>query len=291
MKISAVVICKNEGNIIAQCLGALSWVDETVLIDSGSSDRTLEIAKKYGARVFKRAWTGYAAQKNFGILKARGEWVLSLDADEIVTGELRDEILTSIDPKLKTQDPGKVKSQKSKVKSITGDETRNPMPETPVSGYYIPRRSFFYGHELRFGDIYPDCQLRLFKRGSGKYTETEIHERIEIPGNTARLKRPMLHYSKDSVHAHIDSLNSYTGLEMKRALKIGYRPTGYSVLIKPVLNFMKYFIFKFGFLDGFAGFIYQRVVAQYYFVKEVKIMQELGMGWGDLKNSLFKRAK
>lgn len=278
MRISAVIIAKNEEKIIGQCLDSLRWADEIILVDSGSADETVKIARKYGAKVFKREWDGYSGQKNFGISKARGEWVLSLDADEIVTGELREEIRKIV------QSPG------SRVQGGK-PETGNRKPELSPAGYYIPRKSFFYGKELRFGDIYPDYQLRLFKRGSGKYTKTELHERIELDGRAAKLKKPMLHFSKDSVAGHVDAMDKYTGLEVIRALKIGYRPTGYSVFIKPALNFIKYYFFKLGFLDGIKGLIYQSIVAQYYFVKEVKIMEALGIEWGEIAGSLFKRAR
>jgi (heptosyl)LPS beta-1,4-glucosyltransferase len=285
VKVSAVIITRNEEKILAQCLDSLGWAGEIIVVDSGSSDRTLEIAEEYGAKIYKRKWPGYAGQKNYGISKAKGEWILSIDADEIITGELRGEIEGIV---------GNSERGTRKSESKTQIDNRQPTTvnrNSDVTGYYIPRRTFFYGSELRFGDVYPDSQLRLFKKGRGSYVKTELHERIKITGKTGVLKNPMLHYSKADVQAHVRAMNDYTGLELRRAVRIGYRPTGYSVFLKPAFNFIKYYFFKLGFLDGTAGFIYQAVTEQYYFVKEVKIMQALGMGWGDMKGTLFKRAK
>jgi len=260
MKISAVIITKNEEKILARCLESVKWADEIIVVDSGSADNTREIAKAFGAKVINRKWEGFARQKNFAIAAAKHPWVLSLDADEVVTDSLKEEIKKTV---------------------IAG----------AAAGYYIPRRTFFYGRLLKHGSIYPDNQLRLFKKDSGKYEDTEIHERFLLKGNPGFLKNPMSHYSKESVKAHVEAMNKYTTLEVKRAVKIGYRPTGYSVLIKPVFYFMKHYIVKAGFLDGFAGLVYYFVNAMYIFTRELKIMEATGFSKYRLLATLHKRAR
>jgi glycosyltransferase involved in cell wall biosynthesis len=284
MKLSVVLITKNEERIISRCLDSVRWADEVVVVDSGSTDKTLEIAKRFNARIFKRTWAGYSAQKNFAISKAKGQWILSLDADEIITDGLKMEILRVI------RDTGcgmRNKSGKPGLSSLTPDPESRIVP----SGFFIPRLTYFYGHLMRFGNVYPDYQMRLFKRGSGRYEQTEIHERLIVDGGTSHLKRPMLHYSKADIKTHLDTLNSYTELELKRAVKLGYRPTGYSVLIKPFLYFMKHYFWKFGFLNGIYGFIFFKLNAEYIFLKEVKAMEAAGLGKFDLLKTLLKRAR
>jgi glycosyltransferase involved in cell wall biosynthesis len=262
MSVSVVLITKNEEKIIARCLESIRWADEIIVVDSGSADDTVPIAKRFGAKVILKKWEGYAKQKNFGMSKAKSRWILSLDADEIITAELNEEILSAVHGK-------------------NGD----------YDGFYIPRRTYFYGRLLKHGNIYPDYQLRLFRKGAGKYEETEIHERLVLKGEAGRMKNPMLHYSKDSIKAHVEVMNSYTTLEVKRAIKIGYMPTGYSVLIKPMLYFMKHYIFRAGFLDGFAGLVYYTINSMYIFTREIKIMEAVGVGKFNLMKTLLKRAR
>ena len=262
MKISAVIITKNEEKILSRCLDAVSWADEIIIVDSFSTDRTVQIAEEFGATVFKKKWAGFSQQKNFAISKARVPWILSLDADEIATPDLKDEIL-----------------------KITADAGGR------CAGYYIPRRTYFYGRLMRFGKVYPDYQMRLFKKGCGEFEKTEIHERLLVKGEEGRLKNPLLHYSKAGIEDHIKTVNSYTELEAKRAVKLGYRPTGYSVVIKPMLYFLKHYIWNFGFLDGTAGLTYYSINAAYVFIKEVKAMEAAGTGTIDLARTIFKRAR
>jgi len=264
MNLSVVLITKNEEKILARCLEAVSGAGEIIIVDSFSTDRTVEIAKAYGAKVFMKKWEGYSKQKNFAISRAKNPWILSLDADEIVTPELKEEI-----------------------KEITCGSGST----VEISGFFIPRRTYFYGCLMRHGKVYPDYQMRLFKNGSGSFEETEIHERLIVDGKSGRLKNPLLHYSKTDVGAHISAVNSYTELEAKRAVKLGYRPTGYSVIIKPFLYFMKHYIWKFGFLDGMAGLVYYSINAAYVFLKEVKAMEAAGMESIDLIGTIFKRAR
>jgi glycosyltransferase involved in cell wall biosynthesis len=242
------------------CLESLSWVDEIILVDSGSTDTTVKIAEKSGARVFFKKWAGYALQKNFAISKTRGNWVLCVDADEIITGPLKEEILSLL--------------------------AANPDKD----GYFIPRENYFYGKLMKHGGLYPDGQVRLFRKGKGHFPPIMLHETLEIDGKTGWLKNPMKHFTKKTIKEHLEYSNKYTGLETEQRLKSNYAPTGYSVFIKPFFRFVSHYFFKAGFLDGFNGLVYQVITAFTLFLSEIKILEARGFK-DNLLLTLFKRAR
>lgn len=258
--VSAVVITKNEEKNIGRCLESLKWADEIVLVDSGSTDDTVKIAKKYKAKVYHKAWAGYAEQKNFAISKTRGKWVLCVDADEEIPAALKGEIIA-----LTASNPDK-------------------------DGYYIPRENYFYSKLMKHGGLYPDGQVRIFRKGRGHFPAILLHETLEIDGVTGWLKNPMKHFTKNTIAEHVAAANVYTGLETEQRLKSNYAPTGYSVLIKPVFRFFRYYFFKGGLLDGFNGLVYHVITAFMMFVSEIKIFEARGFK-DNLILTLFKRAK
>ena len=164
MKLSVCIICLNEEQNIKHCLESASWADELIVIDAGSQDRTIEIARQFSNMVFHRPWTGYVDQKNFALSKANGDWILSLDADEVVSPGLREEILTII---------------------------HQPSEK---NGFRIPRLSFYQNRWIRHSGFYPDKQLRLFKRGHGRWIGGRVHERVEVRGAVGELKNDLFHY-------------------------------------------------------------------------------------------------
>lgn len=261
-KLSVVIITKNEEKIISRCLESVSWADEIIVVDSGSSDNTVEICRKYNAKVFYKKWAGYSKQKNFAISKAKGDWILSIDADEIVSDKLREEI-----------------------KNILNAD------DVLYNGYEIRFKNYYYGKFLRFGGLYPDYHLRLFRKGKGKFNKNKIHEGVQLKGESKKLKGEILHFTSRLISDHIENINKYTEFEAiqnKENLKI---PTGYTIFIRPLYNFIKKYFFKFGFLDGLHGFIFHVFSSMYLFIQEIKTIEKLNMLNSNFIGSLFKKNK
>jgi glycosyltransferase involved in cell wall biosynthesis len=258
--ISAVIITKNEEKILSSCLKAIKWVDEIIVVDSGSTDKTIKIAKKFAAKVYFKNWEGYAAQKNFAISKARSTWILNIDADEVISEDLKYEIIKTI------------------------------KSETDNTAFDIPFKNMFYGKCLMHGGLSPDRHIRLFKNKSGKYPLCLIHESLEVKGEIGHLKSHIIHHTKADITTHVNAINTYTNLEMTNRLEGAYMPTGYTVLIRPVYRFIKYYFFRCGFLDGIQGLVFHVLTALYLFLQEVKILEKKNFKV-DLLGTIFKRAK
>ena len=241
--ISAVMITLNEEKNIAECLDQLSWVDEIIVVDALSRDKTSGICSKYSVRFFQRPWEGFGPQKNFGIDQAKGEWILIVDADERVPSELRSEILKVV------QD------------------------EEALEGYEIPRRNFFYGKWIRHGGAYPDYQLRLFKKGFGNYDQTPVHERFILKGKAGYFRNPLDHYTERKIEDHFKKFDQYTTLAAEEELKRNKYSKWTHCLINPIITFSKMYFLKRGFLDGIPGFIYSVFTAAYTFVKYAKLWE------------------
>lgn len=260
--VSVVIIAQNEGRIISRCLESAAWAAEIIVVDGGSTDDTVKTALAYGAKVFQHKFEGYVEQKNFAISKASNEWVLSVDADEIIEKPLSEEILSA-------------------VKNAGA-----------FDGYYIPRKNFYYTNRfLRFGGLYPDRQLRLFRKGKGIFEGGRIHEGLKLRGEAGALKNALLHYTKPGIEAHINTVNRYTGLEAEKSLSEGKRATGYTLLIKPAAYFIKHYFLKLGFLDGPEGLIYHLISAHYVFIKEIKLAEKQGLNNIKPMSTILDRGK
>ena len=201
VRLSLVVITKNEERNIEACLESVRWADEVVVIDPESHDRTVEIAGRYTEKLCVRPWMGFGPQKNLGIDLASHEWIMVLDADERVTNELWEEISRTL--------------------------REGPAPE--VAGYAIPRRNFFYGRWIRGGGLSPDYQVRLFRRFAGRYDDTRLHERLSLSGRVLRLQAPLDHYSISSVGQHVGKMIGDTTLGAQEKRKGGSRVTALKV--------------------------------------------------------------
>jgi len=228
--LSVVLITQNEASNLPRTLKSVSWAQEIVVVDSGSTDETLALSRTAGAQVFQESWKGFAAQKNAAIGHATCDWILSLDADEEVTPELAREIQAIL-------------------------------AETPpFSSYRIPRLNHFMGRPLRHGGYWPDPKLRLFKRGWAKFAERAVHETMESGGPTGELRNPILHHCYPTIEEYVEHVNRYSTLSAWMLIGTGRAPQNTAALIwhsivNPVATFLYNYIFRLGFLDGPEGLL------------------------------------
>ncbi len=248
MKISAVIISKNETDNIADAIRSVEWADEVLVVDSESTDNTREIAAAAGARVLVRPWPGFAKQKQFAADQAEHDWVFSLDADERVSPQLKDELLH-----LKTL------SENSLAK-----------------GYRIPRLSTYMGRQIRGGGWYPDWQLRFFNRNFGKWKDVAIHESVEMAEGVAveKLAGDILHQSITTADYHHRMIGErYAPLAAKQMFESGRRTTLFKIRTVGWTTFLHTYFLKAGFRDGFAGFVIARFAAHHAFLKHLLLWE------------------
>jgi glycosyltransferase involved in cell wall biosynthesis len=222
-KISVIVITKDEEKNISDCLKSVEWADEIIVVDAESTDRTIELAKKYTDKIFIRKWEGYVPQKKYALSLASNEWVLSVDADERITTELKNEILN--------------------ISSGTFD------------GYKIRRKNFLLNKEITSCGWGNDYQLRLFKKEKTNLTERLVHEGFTVDGKIGMLKNPMLHYTFSSFTDYFNKINYYTSLKAEELFKQKRKINGWTIFSHTVSAFFLFFINKRGFRDGVRGLI------------------------------------
>jgi glycosyltransferase involved in cell wall biosynthesis len=223
--ITAVIITLNEESNIARCLESVSFCSEVVVLDGGSNDNTVQIAKSLGAVVeLNPSWRGFGVQKSIALSLASSDWVLSIDADEVLTPNLVSEILGAVQ-------------------------------QDTVDGFYINRRSNFLGHWMRFGGWYPDYVLRLARRESCYFDTLPVHEKLIVQGVTGYLKSPLLHFSYPTIESILLKRTRYAiaSARLKRANNRSYNVIG--SFVRSLLSFAQCYVFKLGFLDGTAGLI------------------------------------
>ena len=225
MKLSVVLIALNEAARLRATLEAVTWADEIVVLDAGSTDATLAIAREFTDKVFVDAdWQGFGVQKNRALALASGEWVLSLDADEVVSPELAAEIQTIL---------------------------QNPVAEA----YAIPRLSSFLGREMRHSGWWPDYVPRLFRRGAARFSDDVVHERLLFAGQPGKLSAPLEHESIHSVEQMLHKMNQYTTAGAQRMQRSGRRSGLGGAIGRGLWAFMRIYLLKRGFMDGAEGFI------------------------------------
>jgi glycosyltransferase involved in cell wall biosynthesis len=226
VKLSVVVITKDEEAAIGRCLDSVRWADEIVVLDSGSTDRTVEIAREHGARVEVSAdWPGFGPQKNRALALAGGEWVLSLDADEWVPEDLAAEIRAAI---------------------VSPDGH---------AGFELPRSSSFCGREMRHSGWWPDHILRLFRRDAARFSEDIVHERVLLDGRVGRLTRPLRHESFVSLHEVVDKMNRYSTAGAQMRVMRGKGGSVGAAVARGLWAFVRTYVLRAGFLDGREGFV------------------------------------
>ena len=239
-KISVVIIATNESLKISNCLHSVSWADEIVLVDGGSRDDTMEKAAQLGVRVHRREFDNFANQKNHAIGLATGGWIFSLDADEVVNPELKEAIQKAV------------------------------RDESSFDGFYVYRRNFLFGKELKFGGQSREKILRLFRKGKGKFDQP-IHEKVVLQGTAGELAGDLMHYSSGSVEEYLRKLALYTEFEARWMSRQGKPVRISDVCLKPFLRFAYNYIFRLGILDGYEGFLYH---ALSFFYDVINIIQE-----------------
>jgi glycosyltransferase involved in cell wall biosynthesis len=248
-KVSAVISAFNEEKNIERCLKSLSFADEIVVVDNGSSDKTAEIAKRYTSKVFSQANNPAQIdlQKNFGFEKATGDWILSIDADEEVSKELAQEI------------EGVIKKKNA------------------VNGYWIPRKNIIFGKFIEHTGWFPDPQLRLFKKGKGKYIKTHVHEPIKLDGESAYLKEFIIHHHYETIAQFIRrTVDIYAPNEAKDYLDKGYQLSYFDAVRFPLNEFISRFFARKGYQDGFHGLMLSLLMAFYHFMIFAYLWEEQG---------------
>lgn len=244
--LSAVIIACNEASRIKACLESVAFADEIVLVDSGSTDGTLEIALQCGARIVHQEWLGFGRQKQFAVTCAVHDWVLCLDADERVSDELR-----------------------SAIEAALLKPTYN--------AYRFARCNRFMGRRLKHGEGYPDWSLRLFHRAHARWSEDAIHEKVLVDASVGMLRGDLQHESEESIKSYLDKQNRYTTLQAETLYKKGKRAHLGHLLASPLLRFVKFYVVRRGFLDGVPGLAHILIGCFNSFAKYAKLI-ELGKG-------------
>ena len=243
MNVSLVMIVKNEEKNLAKCLNSVeNLVDEIVIVDSGSTDKTIEIAKTFGAKIFKREFDSFSNQKNYALSIATNEWVLHLDADEVLSKELVEEIKFVI-------------------------------INTKLDGFYLIRTNFFFFLQMKYSGINKEYRLRLAKKTLSKYVDGIIHEELIVNGKVGKLKNIMIHNSYPTISSYFNKLEQYTTLGAKKLLEKNKKAKVIDIVFKPPFEFIKRYILKCGFLDGIRGFIWAVLYAFYTFIKYIKLWE------------------
>ena len=242
MKLTVTVITLNEAAHIEAALASVAWADEIIVIDSGSTDGTVEKARPLATRVEQRDWPGYGAQKNRASELAAHDWILSIDADERVTPELAAEI-------------------------------RATLEQPRATGYRIPRVTYYLGRWIRSTDWYPDLQLRLYDRRVARWNHRRVHERVELDGPPGRLRHELQHLAYRDVSHHLSTIDRYTTLAAEQSLADGRRTSPAAAVLHPPFAFLRNYVLRRGFADGSAGLLVSALNSYYVFIKLVKLWE------------------
>lgn len=241
-RLSVIIITNNEEKNLRRCLESVRFADEIIVNDSGSTDATVEIARSMGCQVFCTKFSGFGAAKQAALEKASGDWVLSIDADEVIDDELR----------------------KSIESAISGNG---------VGAYWINRKSQFLGSWIMHSGWYPDYVIRLFRRDKAHFSDDLVHEQVVSDCDSARLAGHMLHYTDPDISHHLRKLDRYTTLSAQILADRGKSFHWWHLIVKPIAIWVKMFILKGGFLDGMAGFVLAGLSAYHVYVKYAKLWE------------------
>lgn len=236
-QVSVIIIALNQEDNIVPCLQTARWADDIIIVDSGSQDRTLELARDFTDRIYTIDWPGFGAAKNYALDQARKEWVFSLDTDERVSEALRNEIISV----------------------VQGDGR--------FAGYRVPRKNYFGGRWIKRLGWYPDYTLRLFRREQGRFRERAVHEEVIVNGPVGVLQTSLDHYSYDSVSDYIARQDRYARLAAQEMLQEGRRPQAGELFWRPLSHFLKLYVLRLGFLEGRLGYTLALLSSLYNFLK------------------------
>lgn len=239
--ISITIITLNEECNIARCLDSVAWADEVVVVDSGSKDKTLEIARSKGAKVFSNPWKGYGQQKNFAQDQTQNDWVLNIDADEVVSEDLKNEVLAT----LKLGQEGKLEAR----------------------GFAIPRRTFYLGKWILNGGWYPNYLVRFANKKVSRWSEPEIHEALEVQGPIQKLQSDLEHFTFEGIEDQVLANLKYAKLGARELNRRHRRPSLLKQILKPWWKFVETYFLKSGWRDGWAGFVISVNAAYSVFLK------------------------
>jgi glycosyltransferase involved in cell wall biosynthesis len=243
MRVSVTVITKNEEMAITRCLQSVLWADEIVVLDSGSTDRTVEIAREMGAKVtVKQDWPGFGPQKNRALELATGDWILSLDADEWLTPELAEEIRST----------------------ITG--------KPDFDAYRLPRSSSFCGRFMRHSGWWPDYVVRVFRHGAARFSDDIVHERTLVDGAVGTLRNPLMHETYVDLDDMQEKFNRYSSLGAQTLHVRGARGSLGKAILHGLAAFVRTYLLRRGFLDGREGFMLAVANAEVAYYKYVKLL-------------------
>ena len=240
--LSVVLIAKNAASQIEACLESAAFADEIVLVDSGSTDATREIAARHGARVVHKEWQGFGLQKQFAVEQASHDWVLCLDADERLSPALRQSI-----------------------------ERALAAPVAPV--YRMARCNRFLGRWLRHGEGYPDWSPRLFDRKSARWSDDAVHEKVLYAVTPGTLAGDLLHESAEDLARYLDKQNRYTSLAAAQLYERGRRAGAFALIASPLVRFFKFYVLRLGFLDGVAGLVHISIGCMNSYMKYAKLIE------------------
>src|SRR4030095_474315 len=242
-RVTVTIITLNEAAHIADAIDSAAWADEIIVVDSGSMDETVAIARAKGARTETRAWTGYVDQKNFAAGLASYDWIFSLDADE-------------------------------RIPPALGSEVRTLLSTEPIHpGYRVPRGTYHLGRWVRTTDFYPDYQTRLYDRRKARWQGRYVHESVTVDGPSGQLKEELKQYSYHNLSDHLDRINAYSTLAARQMLENGRRAHAHDLLLHPPAAFLRNYILRRGFLDGMAGLTLSIVNAYSVFLKFAKLWE------------------
>ena len=240
--LSAVLITRNAASVLEPCLESLAFADEIVIVDSGSSDRTAEIARERGARLVPKEWLGYGRQKQFAVEQAKHDWVLCVDADERVSPELAASVQAAL-----------------------------AAPVSPV--YRMARRNRFLGRWLLHGEGYPDWSPRLFNRQNARWSDDLVHEKVLFAVTPGTLSGDLMHDSSDDLSTYLERQNRYTTLAARQAYELGRSSGVFHLLLSPVVRFFKFYILRLGFLDGVPGLLHISIGCINSYMKYAKLLE------------------